>query len=140
MEKEIQEFEAKRNAIYRQIEVLGDFRPGTISVNYRRCGKKNCVCHKQDHPGHGPQYLWNTTRKGKSLAQNLRLGPELDKVRNEVETYKHFNRLCHEAVEVNEQLCRLRPVPEIKDEKEFDTLKKKLRRKFFRKRKRRSAG
>ena len=139
MEKEIRELEARRDNIYCQIEALEDFRPGTISVNYRRCGKKNCVCHQKDHPGHGPQYLWNTTRKGKSMAQNLRLGPELDKVQKEVETYKHFNRLCHEAIEVNEQICRLRPVPLIEDEKELDTLKKKLRRKFFRRRKKKSA-
>ncbi|MBI3358908.1 MAG: hypothetical protein HY037_04925 [Nitrospirae bacterium] len=136
MEKGIRELETRRDSIYRQIEVLKDFRPGTISVNYRRCGKKNCTCHQKDHPGHGPQYLWNTTRKGKSLAQNLRLGPELDKVQKEVETYKQFDRLCQEAIEVNEQICRLRPVPEIEDEKELDTLKKKLQRRFFRRRKR----
>ena len=140
MEKGIHELEVRRDGIYRQIEALGDFRPGMISVNYRRCGKKNCVCHRKDHPGHGPQYLWNTTRKGKSLAQNLRLGPELDKVQKEVETYKRFDRLCQEAIEVNEQICRLKPVPEIRDERELDTLKKKLRRKFFGKRKRKSTG
>jgi len=140
MEKEIQELEARRDSIYHQIEALGDFRPGTISVNYRRCGKKNCACHQKDHPGHGPQYLWNTTRKGKSLAQNLRLGPELDKVRKEVLTYKHFDRLCQEAIEVNEKICRLRPVPVIEDQQELDTLKKKLRRKFVRKRERKSIG
>lgn len=132
MEKEIQDLEARRESLYRQIEALGDFRPGTISMNYRRCGKKNCVCHqKRDHPGHGPQYLWNTTRKGKSFAQNLRLGPELDKFQREVETHKQFDRLCREAVEVNERICRLRPVPEIEDPQELDDLKKKLRRRFF---------
>lgn len=141
MEKGIQELEAKRKSIYRQIEILGDFRPGTISVNYRRCGKKNCVCHqKRDHPGHGPQYLWNTTRKGKSLAQNLRLGPELDKVQKEVEVYKQFDRLCQRAIEVNEQICHLRPVPKIEDEQELDALKKKLQRNFFRKRAKKSTG
>ena len=140
MEKEIQGLEARRDNIYCRIEALGDFRPGMISVNFRRCGKKNCACHQKDHPGHGPQYLWNTTRKGKSLAQNLRLGPELDKVQKEVETYKHFDRLCQEAIDVNEQICRLRPVPEIENQQELDTLKKKLRRKFFSRRKRKSIG
>ena len=83
MAKTLEELEDERREIYRQMEALGDFRPGTISENYRRCGKKNCVCHQKDHPGHGPQYLWNATRKGKSLAQNLHLGPELDKVQKE---------------------------------------------------------
>jgi hypothetical protein len=139
MEKEIRELEARRNTLYHQIEALGDFRPGTISVNYRRCGKKNCVCHQKDHPGHGPQYLWNTTRKGKSLAQNLHLGPELDKVQKEVETYRRLDRLRQEAIEVNEQICRLRPVPEIEDPRELEELKKKLRRRFSSRQRKRSA-
>lgn len=131
METALEDLEAKRKDLYRQIEALGDFRPGMISVNYRKCGKQNCACHQKDHPGHGPQYLWNTTRKGKSLAQNLRLGPELDKARREIEIYKRFDRLCQEAIEINEQICRKRPVPEIEDEKELEALKKKLRWKFF---------
>jgi len=139
MEKTIEELEAKRKEIYRQIEALGDFRPGTISVNYRRCGKKNCACYQKDHPGHGPQYLWNATKKGKSLAQNLRLGPELDKAQKETATYKRFCRLCEEAIEVSEHICRLRPIPKIEDEGELDTLKKKLRRRFFVRPKRRSS-
>ena len=128
----------QRNDLYRQIEDLGDFRPGLISVNYRRCGKENCVCHQKGHPGHGPQYLWNATRKGKSVAQNLHLGPELEKVRKETQTYKRFVALCQEAIQVNEKICRLRPVPEIKDQEELEELKKKLLRMFFKKPKGRS--
>lgn len=138
MEKSLQKFEAKRQDLYHQIEALGDFRPGMISANYRKCGKNNCACHQREHPGHGPQYLWNTTRKGKSLAQNLRLGPEVDKVRKETETYRRFDRLCQEAIEVNEQICRQRPVPEMEEEKELEALKKKLRRTFFKKPRRKS--
>lgn len=140
MEKEIRGLEGRRDSIYRQIGALEDFRPGTISANYRKCGKQNCACYRKDHPGHGPQYLWNATRKGKGMAQNLRLGPELDKVQKEVETYKRFDRLCQEAIDVNEQICRLRPTPLIEDEKELDTLKKKLRMKFVRKRRKKSTG
>lgn len=138
MEKALEEMETQRSGIYRQMEELGDFRPGIISVNFRKCGKKNCVCHQKSHPGHGPQYLWNATRKGKSLAQNLHLGPELDKVQKETEVYKRFNCLCKELVDVNEKICRLRPTPTVEDEKELDTLKKKLKRKFSRKRRRKS--
>ena len=72
MENKLYELEAKRKDLYRQIEALGDFRPGSISVIFRKCGKKNCVCAQRNHPGHGPQYLWTTTRKGKSQGQNFR--------------------------------------------------------------------
>jgi len=137
MEKSLEELEDQRQGLYHRIEALGDFRPGMISVNYRKCGKKNCACYQKEHPGHGPQYLWNTSQNGKR-AQNLRLGPELEKARKEIENYKKFNQLCREAIEVNEQICRQRPIPDLEDEKELEALKKKLRRRFFKKPRRRS--
>ncbi len=69
--------EAKRTWLYQALAALGDFRRGTISVNFRRCGKPNCACAQAGRPGHGPQYLWNATIGGESRARSLRLGPEL---------------------------------------------------------------
>jgi hypothetical protein len=42
-------------------------------------------------------------------------------------------KLCEEIVGVNERICDLRPVPEVKDEKELTELKKKLQKRFLRK-------
>jgi len=125
-------WEQKRSQLYQQLQNLGDFRPGMISVNYRKCGKPNCACAQPGHPGHGPQYLWNTTQKGKSRAESLRLGPEVEKVARELENYDRFVGLCGELVEVNEQICRLRPVRAVEDEAELAQLKKKLQKKFSR--------
>lgn len=133
MTNPLQVLEQQRDQIYQQFESLGDFRPGMISVNYRKCGKPNCACARAGHSGHGPQYLWNTTLKGKSQAQNLRLGPELEKVEKELETYRHFQELCGELVEVNTQICQLRPVQPVQDEKALEQLKKKLLRKYSKK-------
>lgn len=116
--------EAKRGELPRALAPLGDFRRGTISVNYRKCGKRNCACARADHPGHGPQYLWNATIGGRSRARNLRLGPEPGKVGREVDTYRTFARLCRELVAVNEQLCQLRPVREVANPRELAQLKK----------------
>ena len=137
MEPSLQSLESSRTQLYRKLEALGDFRRGTISANYRRCGKSNCACAQKDHPGHGPQYLWNASVGGKTTAQNIPLGPELEKAEREVERYREFDRLCQQLVEVNSQICHLRPVPVIEDENELEQLKKKLRRLFSRKRKKR---
>lgn len=133
MSESLAVLEERRQQLYRQLAALGDFRPGMISVNYRKCGKGNCACAQAGHGGHGPQYLWNTTQQGKSRAQNLRLGPELEKVEQEVTNYRRFIELSGELVKVNEQICRLRPVPEISDERELAQLKKSLQRKYSRK-------
>jgi len=130
MNDELEALEARRSQLYGQLEQLGDSRPGMISVNYRKCGKNNCACARRGHPGHGPQYLWNSTFGGKSAAQNLPLGPRLEKARKEVAAYQKFLQLTKQIVEVSQKICRLRPVDEIEDERELEALKKKLRRKF----------
>ena len=136
MEETLENLEAERRSVYRKLEEIGDFRRGIISVNYRKCGKKNCACAMPGHLGHGPQYLWNTTIKGKSYAKSVRLGPELQKYMQETTKYREFLKLCEELVQLNEKISDLRPVVEIEDENERETLKKKLQG-IFRKRLRR---
>lgn len=133
MTETLARLEAKRQELLQALAALGDFRRGTISVNYRKCGKTNCTCTGVGHPGHGPQYLWNATIGGQSRARNLRLGPELEKVGREVDTYRAFVRLCTELVVVNEQICQRRPVRVVADVPALAQVKKKLRRRFARK-------
>ncbi len=130
MEKELRALEERKKDLLRRLTRLGDFRRGSISINYRECGKKNCACASDKHRRHGPQYLWNSTRRGKSLAQNLRMGPELEKVSIETENYEKFSRLIEDLVEVSDEICKARPVREIEDKEELESLKKKLQKQF----------
>lgn len=125
------DMERKRESLYKQLHETGDFRRGIISVTYRKCGKKNCACAQEGHPGHGPQHLWNTTIKGKSYAKSLKLGPEMEKYLEEIANHQRFLKLCEELVDVNERICDMRPVPEVKDDKELGVLKKKLQQLFM---------
>ena len=133
MEETLESLEAERKSLYQKMEEIGDFRRGIISVNLRKCGRKNCACAKPGHLGHGPQYLWNTTIKGKSYAKSVRLGSELQKYMQETGRYREFLRLCEELVQLNERISDLRPVVEIGDKNEREALKKKLQ-EIFRKR------
>ena len=72
----------------------------------------------------------NPVLDGKNRAENLRIGPELEKAVKEAENYQRFVSLCRELVDVNEQICKLRPVREIRNQEELDSLKKKLQRQF----------
>jgi hypothetical protein len=130
MKQTLEELEQQRRQLYRQLSEIGDLRRGIISANYRKCGKPNCACAKKGHQGHGPQYLWNTTVDGRSRAANVRLGPELEKVQQEIENYRQFVKLTKEIVEINEKICQQRPVREIHDEQELEALKKTLSRQF----------
>jgi hypothetical protein len=139
MQPTVESLEQRKQDLYQQLARLGEFRRGTLSVNYRRCGKPNCACARPDHPGHGPQYLWNATIEGKSRAKNVALGPELEKIGQEVENYRRFQRWLEQWVEVNEQLCQLRPLAEVEGEPELKQLKKKLQQKYARRSNRRSS-
>ena len=130
MQLTVESLEQRKQDLCQQLAGLGEFRRGTLSVNYRRCGKPNCACARPDHPGHGPQYLWNATIEGKSRAKNVALGPELEKIGQEVENYRRFQRWLEQWVEVNERLCQFRPMPEVAGEKELEQLKKKLQQKY----------
>jgi len=127
MDDTLTKLESTRRSLYRELEEIGDFRRGTISVNYRKCGKKNCICAKPGHPGHGPQYLWNTTKKGKSYAKNLKLGPELKKYMEEIANYRSFLKICDEIVQLNERICDLRAIPVVEEKNEEEDLKKNYR-------------
>jgi len=59
------ELETRRAGLYERLAAIGDFRRGSISENYRRCGKPNCACARPDHPGHGPRFLWTRTVAGR---------------------------------------------------------------------------
>ena len=140
MKETLEGLEEQRRQIHRQIAETGDFRRGIISVNYRKCGKPNCACARRGHPGHGPQYLWNTTVGGKSRAANVPLGPALEKVQQEIDNHRRFVDLIKELVEVNDKICQLRPARVIGDEQEMETLKKILARRFGRKLKKKSSA
>ncbi len=131
MDETIESLETKREDLYRELREVGDFRRGIISVLYRKCGKKYCACAKEGHRGHGPLHLWNTTIKGKSYAKSVKLGPEMQKYLDEIAHHRRFVELCAEIIVVNERICDLRPVPEVKDEKELTALKKKLQKLFM---------
>lgn len=133
MEETLKDLEDKRKRLYRRLATVGDFRRGTLSVNYRKCGKPNCICSQEGHPGHGPQYLWNTTVKGKSYAKSIPLGSELEKYTTEIDNHHKFLEICDELARINEQICNLRPVSQIKDDTEAAALKKKLQRRFKKK-------
>jgi len=124
--KDLEELEAERRRLYEDLSQIGDFQRGTIAENYRRCGKLNCCCGEADHPGHGPQYLLMTKVEGRSRAQNLRAGAELDKTRREVENQRRFRDLVQQIVAVNERICAGRPIEYSAAEIERARLKKKL--------------
>jgi hypothetical protein len=107
---QLDDLQQQRARLYDQLAATGDFRRGSVTESYRRCGKPNCACAREGHPGHGPRVMW--TRKdadGKTTGRQLK-PEEVAKVRDEIAAYRRFVELSREVVEVNEAICEARPV------------------------------
>jgi hypothetical protein len=105
------ELEARRARLLERLATIGDFRRGSISENYRRCGKPNCACARPGHPGHGPRFLWTRTVAGRGTRGRQLAAAEVAKVRAELDRYQEFADVSEEIVEVSEAICEARPVP-----------------------------
>jgi hypothetical protein len=103
------DLEQQRDRLYGELAATGDFRRGSISENYRRCGKPNCTCAQRDHPGHGPRYLWTRTVAGRGTKGRQLSAAEVDKVRAELANYRRFAEVSEKIVQVNEEICEARP-------------------------------
>jgi len=102
--------EDQRSALQSQLAELGDFRAGSITGTGGRCGNPRCHCHSANDPGHGPYYRLTRKVKGKTVTETFSTEAALRKAQREVQEYHRFRRLSQELLEVNEQICGLRPV------------------------------
>jgi hypothetical protein len=104
--------EQQRSAVLTRILELGDFRSGSITAINGRCGKSNCRCHQPNQPGHGPNFRLTRKVDGKTVSESFSSAAELRKTQREVEAFHRFRQLSQELLEVNERICRARPVAE----------------------------
>jgi hypothetical protein len=109
-EPSLPELEAERERLYAQLSAVGDFRRGSVSENYRKCGRPNCACARPDHPGHGPRFLWTRTARGRGTVGRQLAAGEVEKVRREVARHAEFAAISGRIAEVNEKICEARPV------------------------------
>lgn len=102
--------EQQRSVVLKQILELGDFRSGSVTAISGRCGKPNCRCHRPNQPGHGPNFRLTRKINGKTVSETFSSAAELRKAQREVEAFHRFRQLSQELLEVNERICRTRPV------------------------------
>jgi hypothetical protein len=106
------ELEARRAWLFERLAAIGDLRRGSVSENWRRCGKPSCRrCAEPGSRGHGPRWLWTETVPGRGTAGRQLKPEEVEKVCGELARYREFVALSEQIVEVSEAICEARPVP-----------------------------
>ena len=112
MSSSLEVLESQRAELARQIALLGDFRRGSITSITARCGKPNCHCHQPHHPGHGPNFRLTYKRQGKTVSETFPGPAARHQAERQIAEFRKFQQLSRAFVQVNEKICRQRPLPE----------------------------
>ncbi len=110
MPDSLSDLEARRSTVQCQIALLGDLRSGSISTTGGLCGNPNCHCHRTGDPGHGPYHRLTRKVDGKTVTETFSTPASLAKAQREVAEFHRFRELGTQLLDVNEKICRLRPL------------------------------
>lgn len=110
MPKSLEALQQQRALVADQIAELGDLRCGSITSTTGRCGKPNCRCHQPGQPGHGPNLRLTYKVQGRTRTESLPDAAAINKAKREIEEFRKFQTLQKQFVEVNSEICHLRPV------------------------------
>src|SRR5450631_1269251 len=107
--KSLESLAQRRVQITDQIAALADLRCGSITSTTGRCGKPNCRCHQSKAPGHGPNLRLTYKLRGKTVTESLPKPATFRKAEREIEEFRKYQALHKEFLEVNAQICQMRP-------------------------------
>jgi hypothetical protein len=110
MPNSLTELEQERALLTAQLSRLGDLRPGSVTGIVRRCGKPTCHCAQPDDPGHGPTLRLTYKVQGKTISEALPTPSSVRKAEREIAEFRKFQELSRSFLDVNEKICRLRPL------------------------------
>ncbi|HEY6372305.1 MAG TPA: DUF6788 family protein [Candidatus Sulfotelmatobacter sp.] len=105
----LESLEQKRVNITDQIAALGDLRCGSITSTTGRCGKPSCHCHQPKDPGHGPNLRLTYKVNGKTVTESLPDQSATRKAEREIAEFRKLQALHKDLIEVNAQICQMRP-------------------------------
>ena len=96
----------KRDRLLAQLPDLGAVLRGSLITRYRRCGKANCRCAREGHPGHGPaHYLMVTVGPGKTASVYVR-AQDRERVETLVENFRRARQILEEVSTLNRSLLK----------------------------------
>ena len=127
MPESLSALEGERESLLHQLSQLRDFRPGSITATRGRCGNPRCHCHRPGEAGHGPTLRVTYKTGGKTVTESFSTPAAQRKAESEIAEFRKYQQLSRAFVEVNEKICRQRPLPE---EREAPEQEKKRRKPF----------
>ena len=104
---EIHDLEQQRFRVLGEMASLADLRPGRLTCRFQRCGKPNCRCQQEGHPGHGPYYVLHFQSEGKPTTRSI--PPDwVERTESQIQNYQRLRELHRELISVSARLCEAR--------------------------------
>jgi len=119
----VNELQARREAIIREMLSIRSMRRGTINEQYlgvRHKGVRQPVLR-------GPYYILSRREGKKTVSQRLTSGEQLQQAREDVEAYQRFMVLCKEFTSITEKLGQLEHEGDRSKELEAEKKRRRLR-------------
>src|ERR1700692_253011 len=110
MSNTVSTLEQQRASLLQQISQLPDLRPGSITGTGGRCGSPTCHCHRPNDRGHSPHLRLTYKVKGKTVTESFSSPAAHRKAEHEIAAFRDYQELSRNFVDVNEKICRMRPV------------------------------
>lgn len=106
MSRKVLALQREIERIKRELNELGDLRPGSLSEQYNVCGKTTCRCKASPPQKHGPYYQVSYTRKGRSGTKFVRR-EHVATVKRQIKNYTKMRRLVDRWIEAGAELSSL---------------------------------
>ena len=100
----VQELEARRSALLRQLRRAGPLIDGSLATSHRKCGTPSCRCHQADEHRHRQVMLCKKVG-GRSHATHVPKELE-EQVRAWNEEHKRIKGLLKDISAISEQIIR----------------------------------
>ncbi len=113
----LQALVTRRGEIQKAMSAIGDFRQGSLTEMYRKCGKPTCHCASEGDPGHGPSWVLTRNVKGKTQTRAVATD-RVAEVRSQVATYREFRELIRAMIDISTRICELKASAGAQDEAE----------------------
>lgn len=97
-----QQLTRRRAGIVDQIAALGPMRMGSVTEQHLPTRRSDGSLYRR-----GPYQTYTFKRGGKTCGKHLRDGPEADLYRRQIQTFRRYQELSAELVEVSQRLADL---------------------------------
>lgn len=101
----LRDLQRTRSQLLTEVTTFDQFRPGTLTERYRKCGKPSCHCASDDRHAHGPCWSLTFPVAGKTVTRVIPSGPGVERTQQQIAEYRRFREWVARFTEVNLRVC-----------------------------------